>query len=218
MSAIRSDLERESEPDDGTGERRHGLPLSATAYEFLVAVAALAAALPFVVRLNGHMHGWATFGVLAAGAAASHTYTVRTAKDSSFHTSWVFLIPAAILLPPEFVALLGVLMHIPEWLKERYAWYIQSFNIANYTLGNLATWGAARLLIDANGLIPDDHLRWATAGLVACVVAVAANHVVLAPMVTLALGHSLHEARAFSFDSLSTDFILATLGLAVAAF
>jgi len=218
MSAIPSDVGLEGELDEQDGERRHGLPLSATIYESLIAAAALAAALPFIVRLNGHTAEWATFGILAAGAAASHTYTVRTAKDSSFHTSWVFLIPAAILLPPELVALMGVVMHIPEWLKERYAWYIQSFNIANYTLGNLATWGAARLLIDANGLIPDDHLRWATAGLVACVVAVAANHTVLAPMMMLARGHSLREAGVFSFESLSTDFILATLGLAFAAF
>jgi diguanylate cyclase (GGDEF)-like protein/putative nucleotidyltransferase with HDIG domain len=109
-------------------------------------------------------------------------------------------------------------MHLPEWLKERYAWYIQSFNICNYTLGNLATWGAAKLMLDANGLVPDEHLRWSLAGLVACTVAVGANHVVLAPMVTLARGHSLREAGVFSFESLSTDFILATLGLAVAAF
>ena len=218
MSAIPGDVGLEAEADEDRGERRHGLPLSASVYEVVIAIAAFAAAGPFLVRLSGHTNGWATFGVLAAGAAASHTYTVRTAKDSSFHTSWVFLIPAAMLLPPELVALLGVLMHIPEWLKERYAWYIQSFNIANYTLGNLATWGAAKLLLGANGLIPDANLRWATAGLVACVVAVAANHILLAPMMTLARGHSLREAGIFSFESLSTDFILATLGLAFAAF
>jgi len=159
MSAIPSDLELETEPEDRSGGRQRALPLSATVYEFVIAVAALAAAFPFILRLHGGTHGWAVFGILAAGAAASHTYTVRTAKDSSFHTSWVFIIPAAILLPPELVALLGVVMHIPEWLKERYAWYIQSFNICNYTLGNLATWGAASLLLDANGLIPDQHLR-----------------------------------------------------------
>src|SRR5712691_3681093 len=202
MSAIPSDVGLETEPDDQAGERRHGLPLSATIYEFIVAVAALAAAVPFLIRLNGHTHGWATFGILAAGAAASHTYTVRTAKDSSFHTSWVFLIPAAILLPPELVALLGVLMHIPEWLKERFAWYIQTFNICNYTLGNMLTWGAAAVLIKADGLIPEAHLRWAVAGLVACIVAVAANHIVLAPMVTLARGHSLREDGTFSYDTL----------------
>ena len=117
MSAIPSDVGLEGELDEQDGERRHGLPLSATIYESLIAAAALAAALPLVVRLNGHTAEWATFGILAAGAAASHTYTVRTAKDSSFHTSWVFLIPAAILLPPELVALMGVVMHIPEWLR-----------------------------------------------------------------------------------------------------
>ena len=219
MSAIPSDLRLETEFEEETPERGgHGLPVSATVYEFLIAAVALAAAVPFILRLNAHTHGWATFAVLAAGAAASHTYTVRTAKDSSFHTSWVFLIPAAILLPPELVALLGFVMHVPEWLKERYAWYIQSFNIANYTVGNLATWGAAKLLLDAKGLIPNEDMRWAAAGLVACIVAVAANHVVLAPMMTLARGYSLRQSGVFSFESLSTDFILATLGLAVAAF
>ncbi len=109
-------------------------------------------------------------------------------------------------------------MHIPEWLKERYAWYIQSFNICNYTLGNLATWGGAFLVLRADNLIPDDHVRWALAGLTACTIAVAANHIVLAPMITLARGHSLREAGVFSFESLSTDFVLATLGLVVAAF
>ena len=218
MSAIPSDVGLETEPEDQTEERRHGLPLSAQVYEFAIAAAALAAAVPFILRLNGHTAGWTTFGILALGAAASHTYTVRTAKNSSFHTSWVFLIPAAILLPPELVALLGVVMHIPEWLKERYAWYIQAFNICNYTLGNLATWGVAHLLIDANGLIPDTHLRYAAAGLAACVVAVGANHLLLAPMMTLARGFSLRETGILSFESLSTDFILATLGLAFAAF
>jgi len=224
MNAIPSDvlLETESNParsNNALPERAgHGLPLSATVYELVVAAAALAAAIPFVLRLDGETRGWATFGILAIGAAASHTYTVRTAKDSSFHTSWVFLIPAAMLLPPELVALLGVVMHIPEWLKERYAWYIQSFNIANYTLGNLATWAAASVLLGATRLIPNDDLRWAVAGLVACVVAVAANHVLLAPMMTLARGYSLRQSGVFSFESLSTDFILATLGLAVAAF
>jgi diguanylate cyclase (GGDEF)-like protein/putative nucleotidyltransferase with HDIG domain len=218
MSAIPSDVRLEAGPVGADERPRRVLPPSAVAYEIVVGIAAVAVAIPFLLRLDMHTRGWTTFGILAAGAAASHTYTVRTAKNTSFHTSWVFLIPAALLLPPELVALLGVIMHVPEWLKERYAWYIQSFNICNYTLGNMLTWASAAVLIRANGLIPNSDLRWALAGLVACVVAVAANHIVLAPMVTLARGHSLREAGVFSFESLSTDFILATLGLAVAAF
>ncbi|HEV8460978.1 MAG TPA: diguanylate cyclase [Gaiellaceae bacterium] len=215
MSAIPGDVRLDTDTED---KRERALPTTAMAYEVAVCIAALCAAIPFLLRLSGETSSWATFGILAAGAAASHTYTVRTAKNTSFHTSWVFLIPGCMLLPPELVALLGVVMHVPEWLKERYAWYIQCFNICNYTLGNLATWGAATLILDASGVIPNDNLRWAIAGLIACVVAVGANHVILAPMVTLARGHSLRESGVFSFESLSTDFILATLGLAVAAF
>ncbi len=218
MSAIPSDIKLESDRGNETERRTRALPRTASAYAVVIGLAAFAAAVPLIGRLTSHTSGWLIFAILAAGAAISHTYTVRTTRDTAFHTSWVFLIPAALLLPPELVALLGVVMHIPEWLKERYAWYIQSFNICNYTLGNLATWGGAFLVLRADNLIPDDHVRWALAGLTACTIAVAANHIVLAPMITLARGHSLREAGVFSFESLSTDFVLATLGLVVAAF
>jgi diguanylate cyclase (GGDEF)-like protein/putative nucleotidyltransferase with HDIG domain len=218
MSASPIEIELETDTSTKVERRTRALPRSASAYAFVVAFGAIGVAAPLIVRLNSSTAGWLTFGILAAGAASSHTYTVRTTRDTAFHTSWVFLIPAAMLLPPELVALFGVVMHLPEWLKERYAWYIQTFNIFNYTLGNLATWGGAQLILRSNGLIPDEHLRWAVAGLGACTIAVAANHLILAPMITLARGHSLREAGVFSFESLSTDFILATLGLAVAAF
>jgi diguanylate cyclase (GGDEF)-like protein/putative nucleotidyltransferase with HDIG domain len=180
-------------------------------------VAAVAFAAPFLVRLGHETSDWGTFAVLALGAAASHTFTVRTARDSAFHTSWLFLIPAALLLPPDLVALVGLAMHIPEWLKERYAWYIQSFNICNYTVANLTTWAAADGVLHL-GLIGNTNLRWALAGAVACVVAVAMNHIGLAPMMMFARGHSLRQSGVFSFESLSTDFIVSTLGLAFAAF
>ncbi len=215
MTSIPSDLPLETETASAA---RRAVPPVAAAYGFAVGIAAIAAAVPFLLRIDAHTHGWTTFAILAAGAAITHTFTVRTARDSAFHTSWVFLIPGALLLPPELVALLGIVMHVPEWLKERYPWYIQGFNIANYTLGNLGAWGGARLVLESHGLVANPDLRWAVAGLVACVIAVAENHVVLAPMVTLARGHSLREAGVFSFESLSTDFVLAMLGLGVAAF
>jgi diguanylate cyclase (GGDEF)-like protein/putative nucleotidyltransferase with HDIG domain len=219
MTAIPSDVGLEGEESGFAEQPRRTLPRSAAAYEIAIGILALGAALPFLGRLgNVPTDKWTTFGILAAGAALTHTFTVRTSRDTAFHTSWVFLIPCALLLPPELVALVGVVMHVPEWLKERYAWYIQSFNICNYTLSNLGTWGAAKILLDANGLIPDDHLRWALAGLAACTVAVGANHLILAPMMTLARGRSLREAGVFSVESLSTDLVLSTLGLAVAAF
>ena len=217
MSAIPSDVRLEPKTTEAP-RRGPGLPPAASAYGVAVAVAAVAVAAPFLVRLGPGTDAWTTFAFLAIGAAATHTYTVRTARDSAFHTSWVFLIPSAFLLPPELVALLGVVMHIPEWLKERYAWYIQSFNICIYTIGNLATWGAVDLVMDSSGWIPNADLRWAIAGAVACTVAVFANHILLAPMLMLGRGYSLRQSGVFSFESLSTDFIVSTLGLAFAAF
>ena len=64
--------------------------------------------LPLLGRLGAvPADKWTTFGILATGAAVTHTYTVRTSRDTAFHTSWVFLIPSALLLPPELVALIG---------------------------------------------------------------------------------------------------------------
>ncbi len=216
MSAIPSDVTLEANTTEPP-RRAPALPRSASIYGVCMGLAAVAFAVPFLVRLGHQDSGWGTFAVLALGAAASHTFTVRTARDSAFHTSWLFLIPAALLLPPDLVALVGLAMHIPEWLKERYAWYIQSFNICNYTVGNLTTWAAADGVMHL-GLIGNAHLRWALAGAVACVVAVAMNHIGLAPMMMLARGHSLRQSGVFSFESLSTDFIVSTLGLAFAAF
>ena len=217
MSAIPSDVRLE--PTELEGPRRGpALPPAAAAYGVAIGVAALAVAAPFVIRIGSGTSGWTTFLFLAIGAAATHTYTVRTARDSAFHTSWVFIIPSAFLLPPELVALLGIVMHIPEWLKERYAWYIQSFNVCNYTIGNLLTWGAVDLVMDAHGLIPNGEFRWAVAGAVACAVAVGTNHVLLAPMMMLGRGYSLRQSGVFTFESLSTDLVVSTLGLAFAAF
>jgi diguanylate cyclase (GGDEF)-like protein/putative nucleotidyltransferase with HDIG domain len=218
MSAIPGDVRLETQTNDPP-RRERVLPPAAAAYGIAVGVAALCVALPFLFQLGSQHSNWPLFAFLALGAAATHTYTVRTARDSAFHTSWVFLIPGALMLPPDLVALLGVVMHVPEWLKERYAWYIQSFNICNYTIGNLLTWGAADLVIrHSSGLIGSLDVRWALAGAVACTVAVASNHLILAPMVTLARGHSIRESGVFSFESLSTDFIVCTLGVAFSAF
>src|SRR6187431_3821583 len=213
MSAVSSEF--------GATERRSGpeppeesLSRQAKAYLFTVAAIAVAAALVPLSHLKPGTHGWPTFLVLASCAAVAQLFVVRTPRDQSYHTTIVFLIPAAMLLPPELVALMGVVQHIPEWLKVRYPWYIQGFNIANYTLNGLAAWGAV-YIVESWNLDPD--VTFALAGLTASVVFVALNHVLLATMLHFARGHTLRETGLFSAESLSTDFVLAALGVAFAA-
>jgi diguanylate cyclase (GGDEF)-like protein/putative nucleotidyltransferase with HDIG domain len=208
VSAVPNELARPEGPASG------GLPRRAKLYLYAVGLAAAAAAVVPLSHLSPHSEGWPAFFVLAASAAVAQLFMVRTPRDQSYHTTIVFLVPAALLLPPELIALLGIVYGIPEWLKVRFPWYMQGFNIANHTLNLLAAWGVAEL-VGQIGL--GREAEFALAGLLASATFVALNHVVLATMLHYARGHSLRESGLFSLESLSTDLVLAALGVAFAS-
>src|SRR3954449_6763647 len=198
----------------------HGVPSGspklaprAAAYFVLIALVTGVAIFPLVSRLGPDSRGWATFVVLAVIAAVAQLFVVRTPRNQSYHTTIVFLIPAAMLLPPELVALVGVIQHIPEWLKHRYAWYIETFNVCNWTLSMLAAYACFHGVMQ---LTPGDHVDFALAGFAAAAAIVGVNHLLMAPMLHLARGHSMRESGLFSYQSLSTDVVLAMLGVALA--
>src|SRR5919204_4511319 len=192
------------------------LPAQGMAYLLVVLAAAVAVASHLFLRLHsGDVSGdeAATFVLLAVAAAIAQIFVVITPRNQSYHTTIVFLIPAALLLPPELLPLVALVQHGPEWLKERYPWYIQTFNIANYTLDLIAASASAHALLRASSLIPDDGLRYAAASVAAAVVLVVTNHVLLALMLRLGRGHSWRTSGLFTFESLSTDFVLGALGI-----
>jgi diguanylate cyclase (GGDEF)-like protein/putative nucleotidyltransferase with HDIG domain len=203
---------------EATARRPRALPSAAWVYFVAVAAATLVAAVPLVPRISTHTHGWTAFLVLSGCAAVAQLFVVRTIRDQSYHTSTAFLIAGALLLPPELVVLMGVVQHVPDWLKHRYPWYIQSFNICNYTLDGLAAWGTARLVLGHAPSWVQTGPRAAAAGLAACVVFVGLNHALMAGMLYLARGHRPGETGLFSAAMLSTEFVLASLGIGVAAF
>jgi len=193
-------------------------PLPATIYFFIIGVAAAAASIPLLTHLQAGTHSWATFIVLGSAAALAQLFVVRTPRNQSYHTTIVFLIPAVMLLPPELVVLIGVIQHVPEWLKNRNAWYSQTFNICNYTISLLAAWASFHATLGAAHLIPNADLRLALAGLAAAAVLVGVNHILLAPMLHFYYSHSIKELGIFSFESLSTDLVLAALGVGIGTF
>src|SRR3954468_1405215 len=194
-----------------------GMPPRARVYFFLVAVASAAAALPFLGRLQD-THDWAAFVIFGAAAAIARLFVVRTPGDQAYHTDIVFLIPAALILPPELLALVAIVLMVPEWLKMRYRWYLQTFNIFNYLLSSMAVWLIGRELILDQGYISNEAVRISVAGVASCIVFVAVNHTLLALMLRLARGFSLRETGLFDAEFLSTDLVLAALGVAVYAF
>ena len=208
---------------DGLAATRHdlaptapaagGFPRRAAAFMALVAAATAAAAAPPVAELSSQTQGWPTFFVLAAAAAVAQLFVARAPRDSArYYTTIVFLIAAVLLLPAGLVALMGVVQHVPEWLKMRYPWYIQTFNILNYTLNCLAAWATAHVILGPGHEFGVDG-RSALAGAAACLVFVATNHVLLAAMMHFAERSPLARSELFTVESLSTDLFLAALGV-----
>jgi diguanylate cyclase (GGDEF)-like protein/putative nucleotidyltransferase with HDIG domain len=213
VSAVPTDIPVVAEPGSGRSEP---LPRNARLYFLLVLAATAAATLPFMGRLQNTNH-WVAFFILGTAAATAQIFRVQMPRDQAYHASIVFIMAAAFLLPPELVALMGIVLHIPEWLRIRYRWYLQTFNICNYVLASMAVWFLAHHLMGWSA-ISDRTLRIAVAGLVCSVVFVAINHTVLALMLHFARGHTLRDTGLFELEHFSTDLVLAALGVATFAF
>ena len=213
MTAVPDDLTVDAV---GAEPQPQGIPHRALVFLGLVGAATAAAAALPIARLDGGSADWGTFLMLAVAAAAAQLFVARTPRNAArYYTTIVFLIAAVLLLPAGLVALMGVIQHVPEWLKMRHPWYIQTFNIANYTLNCFAAWFAAHLVL-AGATAAEAPERWAAAGAVACVVFVVTNHVLLALMMHMADRTPLRKSELFTTESLSTDLILALLGVAFA--
>ncbi len=207
------------EPAHESHESAGGLPGPARVYLVLLGAATLAAAGPFYLGVPEISHRWAAFAILAAAATLAQIFPVKSPRNLMYHTSVVFLVAAALLLPPELLVLIPLAQTVPEWLKERYPWPIQVFNVSNYTMNALAAWGAAHLVDHhAGSLVPDPNARFALAGLAASISFVAANHVLVAVILKLGRGHTFRETGLFSVESISIDLVLTVLGVSLAAF
>jgi diguanylate cyclase (GGDEF)-like protein len=158
---------------------------------------------------------WHAFLVLVGCAVVAHTFVVHTPRNQIFHMGLVFTVAGALLLPPQLLVLLCVLQHASDWAKERYPWYIQLFNICNYTLAGVAASRAVRWVPALAG-VDQRQARLALAGVAGATAFVVVNHLLLAPMLSLARRHSFRDTGLFSFDSLSTDLVLACLGAGLA--
>jgi len=158
---------------------------------------------------------WLGFAALAAAAALAQRLIIPVGRHQAFPMGVVFLVAAALLLPPQLVALMGVAQHVPDVVGRRFPSYITAFNAANYTLSALAAWGAAEL-VGSTELGAD--LRWASAGVAAAVVLVVVNHTMLAAMLSLARGRSVRSSGLLAPRALLADFALASLGVVLARF
>src|SRR5919197_3069029 len=131
---------------------------------FMAAAAAAAGAVGAAALVHGAegARGWPTFLILAAAASVTQLFAFHTIRNQVFHTTPLFFIAGAMLLQPLFALMLPLVAHIGDWIKQRYAWYIQTFNIINFTLAVMAAWWAARLV--SNHWLEGTPKSWAIGG------------------------------------------------------
>ncbi|HEY7149731.1 MAG TPA: PAS domain S-box protein [Gaiellaceae bacterium] len=192
------------------------LPRRAQIFLFGVVAATAAVAVPTLAGGSPSGSDLFTFAVLAGGAAIAQFFLVGGGSYHGLHTAIAFVIAGALLLPPELVALMALVQHLPHGLRQRYPWYIQTFNIANYTIAALAAWAVADTLTQASS--GSAELRFAIAGAAASVAWILVNHSLLATMLRLARGTSLRESELFAAKTTAMDLVVALLGVALAAF
>jgi putative nucleotidyltransferase with HDIG domain len=167
-----------------------------------------------VVVAADHVHAvdWRRFVTLAVMASLSQLLSFPLNRRRVFHPAIVFIVAGALLLPPELMILLIVITCVPDWVKQRYAWYIQTFNIANYVVSGVAAWAVAQVIG-----FPAPAGREAVAGACAAVVFVVANRLLLLPMLYLGPGLTPRKTGLLDGEDVTIELVLALMAVPVAA-
>jgi diguanylate cyclase (GGDEF)-like protein len=192
-----------------------GLPVTVRTFFWATVVAAFVAAAAASTASYDHVR-WTIFVAVLAGGALAQVFATHTAGNQVFHTGLAFSVAAALTLPPELVVVVCVLQHVPEWLRQRYPWFIQGFNIANVVLSGLAAWAVrASFARDGVHVTPAATTAGVIAASAAAVTFVLVNHALLARMLRLARGHDVSASGLFTLDALIQDGVVAAVGVGV---
>jgi diguanylate cyclase (GGDEF)-like protein len=191
-----------------------GLPGAARIY-LLGTLALAATAAAAAIRSDDGLSG-ATLLVLMIAGATAQAFAVHSPRNQVFHTGIACTIAAALVLPPAGVVAVCLAQHLPEWVRQKYPWYIQSFNIANVTLSGIAAWAVRAALAAAGAERASTGAAATAAAMAAAAAFVLVNHALLAQMLSFARGHRLGESGLFGIESLGVDCALAAVGVTLA--
>jgi putative nucleotidyltransferase with HDIG domain len=171
-----------------------------------VAAAALAVAAPRLPASGG----WGVFALLAVAASLAQLAAVQLPRNRLFHPAIVFVVAGALLLTPQQLVLMCVVQHVPEWLKNRYPWYIQTFNIADYVVA--ASWASFAAKAVRHAALPAGG-REAAVGIAAVTAFVAGNRILLLGMLRLARGLDVRASGLADADDVALELVLALVGV-----
>lgn len=159
---------------------------------------------------------WADFGVVLAAASAAQLFATRIGGNQGFHTGLAFTVAAALLFQPELIAVVCVVQHVPDWIRHRYRWYVQTFNIANYVVSGIVAWSVRRAFASGGWDTARVHTSGVVAAACAAIAFILVNHALLAWMLKVARGRDVKSTRLFAVDGLVTEAVLAAAGIVIA--
>jgi diguanylate cyclase (GGDEF)-like protein/putative nucleotidyltransferase with HDIG domain len=143
-------------------------------------------------------------------AALAQLFKVEGPTErSSYNISWVAYGFAFMVLGAPGVIWVILLAHLVEWVKHRYPWFIQSFNVAQFALAA----SAAMLVGDWTRAALPGPLAEALAIAAASVTFTGLNHWLIGVVLKLARGQSFKESGVFERLTLAIDFTLFGLGV-----
>jgi putative nucleotidyltransferase with HDIG domain len=170
--------------------------------------AAALASISFKYALVDGSH-WQRFAVLTAGASVAQLASVRLNRNRVFHPAIMFVLAGVLLLPLPLLVLMCVVQHLGDWLRQRYAWYIQPFNIANYVFAACAA-ALSFNLLESMGV------GTAVAGSAAAVAFVVVNRTLLLSMLGAARHMRPAETGLLRHDDIALELVLALMGIPLA--
>ncbi|HEY4977207.1 MAG TPA: diguanylate cyclase [Gaiellaceae bacterium] len=215
MSIALEENERAEEPKPKPALRHRDLGTRIFTTLVIVTCVGLDAAL--LVRLGSGTEGWRAFACFAAAAALTQLFVARSPSSNHAHEAVaVFVVASALVLPPELVVLVPLAQHLPEWLRQRYAWTAQAATIACATLAALGAWGVADLILDGRPLASSGNFEIALAGLLAAAVFVLVDGGLITT-IQRRLGGALHAWRSTAWlTGLGYNLAMAVLGVVIA--
>ena len=185
------------------------LPRPARVYVMCVLAAAAIAGVASVLVAPPALELTPAALVLFICASIAQQFKVKSPKHQSYYTTTIFFFAAAILLQPAYAIIIILAAHAVESLRERYRWYIQAFNVANFVLCAIAA--GAVFGIGQSGQNAGSAMAALFAAL-AGLTFVALNHLLTALVIMWARGVPITRAGTMDWENLGTDIALMSVG------
>ena len=159
-----------------------------------------------------------TFIIITGLATIAQLFKSEAPSHQVYHPALIFVFAGVLLLDPFYFALLIIISHVAEWIKERLtvkgehlqAWYIQPFNICMHIILGFS----ARSVFDLITLNSDSLTT--TLSLIGVAFSAATyvilNHLMVGLVISLARGVPIKESGILNFENLTTDFVMFILG------